>query len=54
MFLKDSQTLYNCLKIDEINSNELTKDTFNNYIKILNDNNFKSKFDYLEWKYLDF
>ena len=53
-FLKDSQNLYNCLKIDEINSNETTKETFNNYVKILNDNNFKSNFDYLEWKYLDF
>ena len=53
-FLKDSQQLYNSLKIDEVNSNETTKETFNNYIKLLNDNNFKSNFDYIEWKYLDF
>ena len=40
--------------MDEINSNEESKEAFSNYIKYLNDNQFKSNFDYIEWKYFEF
>ena len=53
-FLKDSQKLYMSLEMDEINSNEESKEAFSNYIKYLNDNQFKSNFDYIEWKYFEF
>ena len=53
-FLKESQELYNNLHIEKPNSNEKTKEVFELYTKYLNDDNFKSNFDYIEWKYFEF
>lgn len=53
-FLKDSQKLYESIDIDIVNDNKKTDTIYNNYLNKLNDNNFKTNFDYIEWKYFNF
>ena len=53
-FLRDSQTFYSKINITKTNDNESSKKLLNKYLEFINKSQFKSEFDYIEWKYLDF
>tara|TARA_B100000508_G_scaffold140832_1_gene143694 strand:+ start:1544 stop:3307 length:1764 start_codon:yes stop_codon:yes gene_type:complete len=53
-FLKDSQKFYSEINITETNDSITSKKILDAYLRFVNNSQFKSEFDYIEWKYLEF